>query len=98
LTVSDDVDVVGISVDSAYSHKRFRDEYGFLFPLLTDRMASVAAQFGVKYDSWEHHPAVCQRAIFAIDDSQTVRYRWCTDDAREQPTVDDLRESIGWLS
>lgn len=98
LTFTENVDVVAISVDSVYSHQRFREEHGFTFPLLTDRLAGVADKFGVKYESFEHHPAVCQRSVFAIDDSQTVRYRWHTADACEQPTLDDLHESIEWLA
>ena len=98
LTFTENVDVVGISVDSAYSHKQFREEYGLTFPLLTDRLGSVADQFGVKYDRWENHPAVCQRAVFAIDDTRTIRYRWHTTDANEQPSLNDLYESIEWLT
>jgi len=98
LTFTEDVDVVGISVDSAYSHRQFREEYRLSFPLLSDRLASVADEFGVKYDEWEHHPAVCQRAVFAIDDSRTVRYRWHSMDANEEPTLDELQESIDWLA
>ncbi|WP_248897631.1 redoxin domain-containing protein [Haloplanus halobius] len=98
LAFTDNIDVVGISVDSAYSHHQFRDEYGLTFPLLTDRLASVAGQFGVRYDEWERHPAVCQRAIFAIDTSQTIRYTWWTEDGSEQPTLDDLYESIEWVA
>lgn len=97
LAITENVDVVGICVDSAYSHQRFRDEYDISFPLLTDRLASVANQFGVRYDEWENHPAVCRRAVFVIDDTQSVRYRWHTFDAHEQPTMDELRESIDWL-
>lgn len=97
LTFTDDVDVVGISVDSAYSHQRFREEYGLNFPLLTDRLGSVAADFGVRYDQWEGHPAVCQRALFAIDESHTIRYAWRNDDATEQPSLEELKDSIAWL-
>lgn len=97
LSLTENVDVVGISVDSAYSHKQFRAEYDLPFPLLTDRLAEVADAFGVKYETWEHHPAVCQRAMFAVDDDHTIRYRWYAEDAREQPTLDDIQESIEWM-
>ena len=97
LTVTENVDVVGVSVDSAHSHKQFRTEYELQFPLLTDRLASMAAAFGVKYDYWEHHPAVCKRAVFALDDSHTIRYRWVTDDANDQPTLGEIHDAIGWL-
>lgn len=98
LAFTKSVDVVGVSVDSAYSHQRFRNEYSLNFPLLTDRLASVAEEFGVKYSSWEDHPAVCKRAVFAIDASRTIRYRWWAEDAEEQPTTDDHKEAIEWLN
>jgi len=97
LTFTENVDVFGISVDSAYSHQRFRDEYSLSFPLLSDRLASVAEQFGVKHDVWENHPAVCQRALFAIDSTDTVRYRWCAADANEEPTRHDLEAAVEWV-
>lgn len=89
--------MVGISVDSAYSHRQFRDDRRLTFPLLSDRLATVAAEFGARYDSWATHPAVCQRAVFAVDDSHTVRYRWVAEDATEQPTIEEIKASIGWL-
>lgn len=97
LTVTEHVDVLGLSVDSAYAQQRFREAYDLPFPLLTDRLADVAADYGVRYDEWEHHPAVTKRAIVAVDSDQTVRYTWVTDDATESPTRDELRESIAWL-
>lgn len=98
LTITPNIDVVGVSVDSAYAHQQFRDEYGLNFPLLTDRVAAVADHFGVKHDTYEDHPAVCHRAVFALDPSRTVRYRWCADNPRDSPTIADLQESIEWVS
>lgn len=96
LTVNENVDVLGISVDSAYAHQKFREEYDLPFPLLTDRLASVAEQFGVKYDEWKDHPAVCKRAMFAIDDTNTIRYRWYTEDAMNAPSFSELKATINW--
>lgn len=97
LTFTDDVNVFGISVDSAYSHQQFRREYNLPFPLLTDRLGRIADQFGVKYDEWEAHPAVAKRALFAIDETHTVRYRWHVDNAETEPSIADLEEAIDWL-
>lgn len=97
LTVDESVDVVGISVDSAYSHRRFIREHDLMFPLLTDRLADVAAAYDLEYEEWEQHPSVCQRALVAVDDDREVRYTWQTDDALNQPTLDDLEDSIAWF-
>lgn len=97
LTVADDVDVFAISVDSAYSQKRFSNEYDFHFPLLCDRLAAVAADYGVRADEIDDHPHVTQRAVFAVDDTRTIRYTWSTDDAYESPSIEDVQAAIDWL-
>lgn len=94
LSVRDDVSVFGISVDSVYSHSHFINEYGFGFPLLTDRLGEVASGYGVRYDEWEGQVQVAKRAIFAIDENRTVRYRWFSDDPWETPNLDDLNAAL----
>jgi peroxiredoxin len=94
--VAEDTHVFAISGDSTYSHRAFRRANDFQFPLLTDRLASVAASFGVRYDEWENQPAVCQRAIFGINPDRTIGYRWHTDDANEEPDFDDLEATLDW--
>lgn len=97
LTVAEDVNVFGISVDSAYSQKRFAEEYDFQFPLLCDRVATVADAYGVRADEVENHPSVTQRAVFAIDDDRTIRYTWATEDIYESPEIEEVRRAINWL-
>lgn len=97
LAVTEEIDVFGISVDSAYAQQRFSQAYDFQFPLLSDRLASVAADYGVRYEELAHHPHVAKRAIFAIDDTRTIRSTWVTDDAYKSPTIEDLEASIAWF-
>ncbi len=40
------VQVVGISKNDSESHARFKQQYGFTFPLLTDKANQVARDFG----------------------------------------------------
>lgn len=97
LTVSEDVDVFGISLDSAYAHKRFIQEYELPFPLLSDIRGRLTDQFGLAYDEFEHHEGICKRALITIDDSHTVRYTWVTDDAYKSPNIDDLHHAVDKL-
>lgn len=89
--------MIGISVDSAYSHQRFKQKYDLPFPLLSDRLASVAEQFGVKHEQFKQHPAVCQRLLFAIDDTDTIRYRWYAEEATDAPTISDIKDAVDWV-
>lgn len=96
LTVTEDVDVWGISPDSAYSHQQFSQEYRLQFPLLSDRLGEVAESYGLLLDEFEHHKAIPQRSIIAVDSDQTIRYRWATEDQYESPTIDDVEAAIDW--
>lgn len=94
LALSEDIDVLGISLDSCYAHQEFTDRYDIPFPLLSDPTGRVPEQFGLAYDEWEHHKGVPKRALLTIDDSQSVRYRWQTEDAYESPNYDELRGTV----
>jgi peroxiredoxin len=98
LTLTEGVDVVGISLDSCYAHKRFIDEFDLDFPLLSDTMGTITEAFGVAYDEWEHHVGVSKRALVTVDDDKTVRYTWKTEDAYESPTLDELHETVTSLT
>ncbi|WP_435332564.1 redoxin domain-containing protein [Haloarchaeobius sp. TZWWS8] len=101
LNFTEDVSLFGISTDSAYAHRAFIEEYGLTFPLLSDSSGQVCADYGIQYDSWEEHESVSKRALFVVDEENTVRYRWMTEDALESPSLDDVlaaMESVGTFS
>jgi peroxiredoxin len=98
LTVTDNVDVFGISLDSCYAHKRFIREYDLPFPLVSDTTGPVTKQYGLTYDEWEYHQGVPQRALITVDDSQRVRYKWHTADAYQSPSLDELHQTAESLA
>lgn len=98
LTLTPNVDVLGISTDSAYSHRRFIDEHDLSFPLLSDTSGDVIDEYGVKYEEWEGHREVSKRAVFVLDEDQRVRYAWATDDAIQNPDLNEVRNAIDELS
>ncbi|GAB3681477.1 hypothetical protein GCM10028857_05760 [Salinarchaeum chitinilyticum] len=89
-----DVRLLGISVDSAYSHRAFAEENGLGFPLLSDRRGETAEAYGVLADEIEGHPDVPHRAIFVVDLHRTVQYAWTTDDPHTQPDLDAVTDAI----
>jgi peroxiredoxin len=97
LSFTKGVDVVGISVDSAYCHQAFIETYDLNFPLLSDRLAEVADQYGFRAEKVDGHPHVCQRGLVAVDSSQTVRYTWKAETNGETPDLTELEESIEWF-
>jgi mycoredoxin-dependent peroxiredoxin len=70
--VSDDVQVLTVSVDSAYSHKVWAEQEGFTFPLLSDFWphGQVAKTYGV----FNEVAGIANRGTFVIDKSGIVRF------------------------
>lgn len=62
------VEVIGISRDSAESHRQFREDQQLPFTLLTDADLEVAEAFGCK------GMMGMKRAVFLIDPDRTCRY------------------------
>lgn len=98
LTVTENVDVFGISRDSCYAHHRFIQDNTLPFPLLSDTNGTVIKAYGVAYDEWEHQEGVQKRALITSDDTQTVQYTWNTESAYEAPSTEELRHTVTTLS
>ena len=62
--------VLGISVDSKYSHKEFSQKLGLTFPLLSDFGREVCKLYGTLREE-----GFSNRAYFIIDKEGTVRFK-----------------------
>ena len=65
--------LIGISVDSKWSHLAFTESRKFHFPLLADfePKGEVARLYGV----YNEKTGECKRALYVIDEDKTIR--WC---------------------
>ncbi len=77
--------VLGISVDSPWSHRAWAEERGIAFPLLSDFQREVVEEYGVK-----HEAGFPQRAYFVIDREGVVRAKKIEDSPGDQPEVEDV--------
>jgi peroxiredoxin len=81
---NDKVQVLAVSVDSAYSHKVWANEQGYEFPLLADFWphGKVASDYGV----FNEAAGIATRGTFIIDKSGVVRWKVVNaiPDARDQ--------------
>ena len=84
-----DAQLLGVSVDSVYSHEAFSEQIGIEYPLLSDFNREVIHDYGVAYDEIGGLKEVAKRSVFVIDQDQIVRYRWVTDDAGQLPPVNE---------
>ncbi|WP_436927823.1 redoxin domain-containing protein [Halosimplex amylolyticum] len=95
--VRDDVTVLGVSRDSAFSHRAFAREHDITFPLLADSDGAVSERYGVRLDELAGHRDVSNRAVFVIDAATKVRYAWAAADPSEQPDWDEVRAALDGL-
>ncbi len=64
-----DINVVGISVDSPESHRKFAAKYGLNFTLLSDEDGRVARS----YNAYSDQKGRCLRKTFIIDANGVIR-------------------------
>lgn len=89
--------VFAISVDSRFSLDVFAEKNGLEFPLLSDFNKEAATGFGVLYEDFLGLKGVAKRSVFVIDTEGVIRYRWVTDDARNKPNLDEVRDALKGL-
>jgi peroxiredoxin len=84
--------LVGISVDSAYTLKAFAQTYNLQFPLLSDFNKRVVKLYGVLQDPWAGlgYKGVAKRAVMIVDQKKRLRYRWVTDVPAEEPLYTEV--------
>lgn len=82
-TVRDDIarynnanaEVLGISVDSVFTLKRYKEEQGYNFPLLSDFNKEVSAAYDSLYENWIlEMKGVSKRSAFIVDKEGIIQY------------------------
>jgi peroxiredoxin (alkyl hydroperoxide reductase subunit C) len=83
----------GISVDSAFAHKAFRDHLGVTFPLLADfePKGEVARAYGAYIDERGHN----QRALVMIGPDLRVRWSYQAPTPLEIPGANLIFDALG---
>jgi peroxiredoxin len=91
-----DAVVIGISVDSLYSHGAWAAVRGITFPLLADfnPRGQVARLYGVNRDS----DGFSERALFIIDRAGTIRYSHVSPQLPHIPDIYELFDQLKALS
>ncbi|WP_336336163.1 redoxin domain-containing protein [Haloarcula brevis] len=92
-TMQKDVTILGVSPDSVYSHRAFADRYDLKIPLLSDTDHEVAREYGLDFVD-DIGQRLIERAVVVIDHDGEVQYAWSTDDLRELPRVEEIKDAI----
>ena len=90
-----DVQPFGISTDSLYSLKRFKEEQRLNFPLLSDFNKEISAAYGSLYENYGYGmKGVTKRAAFIIDKDGVVQYAEVLENASNQPDFEAIRVKL----
>jgi peroxiredoxin len=89
--------VLGVSVDTFFALKAWKDANHLNFPLLSDFNKSVIRQFGVVNPDMIGLKDIAKRAVFVIDKSGAVRYAEVLDDARNEPDYGKVKQALASL-
>ena len=91
--------VLGISVDSLFTLKKYREEQGLNFPLLSDFNKDVSAAYGTLYDTWIFDmKGVSKRSAFVIDKDGVIRYVEVLESAGDMPDFEQINAALRSLS
>jgi glutaredoxin-dependent peroxiredoxin len=88
--------VVGISVDAPFAQKAFAEKNNLTFPLLCDFERKVIQAYGVV---WKGLGGVegyvsANRAIFVVDDSGKVLFKWVAENPGKLPDFEAVKKAL----
>lgn len=88
--------VVGISVDPPFAQKAFSEMHKLTFPLLCDFKRQVVPQYGIVWKSLSGVEGydVANRAIFILDDSGTIQFKWVANEPGNLPDFEAIKKAL----
>ena len=86
-----DAQVLGVSVDSVWTHKAFAERMGISYPLLADfhPKGAVAKAYG----AYRENEGLCDRALFVIDRKGAIFWSYCSPIA-VNPGADGILDAL----
>ncbi len=90
--------VIGISVDSVYTLKKYKEEQQYNFPLLSDFNKEVSTLYNSLYSTWNFDmKGVSKRSAFIIDKTGILRYAEVLENATEIPDFEAINRILNTL-
>jgi peroxiredoxin len=89
------VNVVGISVDSIYSHGAWAAVRGITFPLLAD--FHPKGEVTRRYNVWRESDGFSERALFVVDGDGIIRYAHVSPFIHHLPDIYELYAALDQL-
>ena len=97
---NEQVQVLGISVDSVFTLAKFKEEQQYNYPLLSDFNKEVSTQYESIYDSFTdmNMKGVSKRSAFIIDKQGVIQYAEVLENAGEIPNFEAINKTLERLS
>ena len=89
--------VYGISVDSPFAQEAMANEKDLNFPLLSDFNKDVSKAYDVLYDDFIGFQGVSKRSAFIINMSGDIAYSWSSDDPKQLPEFQAIKDCLSQL-
>lgn len=91
-------EVIGISVDSVFTLKKYKEDQQYNFTLLSDFNKEVSENYGCLYEEWIlGMKGVSKRAAFIIDKEGILQYAEVLEEAGEMPDFNAINEKLATL-
>jgi len=88
-------EILAISVDAPFSLKKFKEEQGYQFTLLSDFNKEVSPAYGAFYDEFILGlKGVSKRAAFVLNEKQEVVYAEVLDLATDLPDFEEIAKCV----
>lgn len=94
-----DAQVLAISVDSIFTLARFKKEFDYNFPMLSDFNKEVSQLYGAFYENFVFGmKGVSKRAAFVIDKKGVIQYIDVLENAGKMPNFNAIKEALSDLN
>ncbi len=91
--------VYGISVDSLFAQRKFKEEQQLNFPLLSDFNKTASTAYDTIYDHWFNDmDGVSKRSAFVIDKEGIIRYAEVLENASDVPDFVAIQKCLESLN
>ncbi|MEP7170217.1 MAG: peroxiredoxin [Bacteroidota bacterium] len=87
--------VIGVSTDSVYVLKKYKEEQNLNFTLASDYNKEVSGMYGAQYELFNYGmKGTSKRAAFVIDKNGIVQYAEVLDNSSDLPNFNLIKETL----
>ncbi|MDD2332770.1 MAG: peroxiredoxin [Mesotoga sp.] len=88
--------ILGISMDSPFANKAFKEQNSLSFQLLSDIGGGVSRKYGGVHEDFSGVKGlmVSKRAVFIVNKDGKIAYTWVSEDPRVEPDYAEISNQL----